>query len=730
MGRPSCQCCDPCESDTPCDDDSTAQHQNRDGNTADYTLSTKVWGGITINSYSLTTEASGGFPDACLKLHVDWSQTQTPGYGFPQPATPSSGYEPLMGAWVIVELNGGPQVSLSAGEWFEGATLLASCKRVAHTPTPQASRIMFDGTISGGSFTITVDGMTTSAIAYPAAVADVQSAISALTGLSGIVSVTGWPLDTPFKLRCYLVSWSDGTQRTLSVNTSGLIGTSIFGAVTAARHFDYRLVPVVIRDGTVYGPLFGQQSAGDGTDRNERCWYNGGGGPNCPSQITGAGDPYTQNFALHSRYREFLENVAAWPAGMVGNNCQQYCRAEDAFGDWSAASVENAIPRIIGGSSGDFDYHTWVPATVDFSSGDYTIGWAVGVCADVPGDYSIDMLIDNLCLDWSVREPIPDCGGSLVVDEPMDTDVPDWTASVMNYDPPDGDCDFTPQYFGANWRIDDGWLITDDVYDGSGGTEPIGDYTGGTYGWRDRIYAGGSLWTDAGISKNQTNSFCLIVECEVARLHEEDAEIDPDDAPFTAANPTSTDLNSIRPEEDFGIFIGGIARLGVVRNKINYGDDWQNHDCAKSYYYLDASGLIGQSGELQTICMGADWGTYECDNVPGPGTHRVNVGSEGYSTFSYDRIMGVPLKYDTLRLMVRWSRLTVDAGDCAKNSRYYVNAWINGQANLFMENSAHSALRDVAAVGSLNVAWLNDPSVGIYAKRGGRFRNFRAWLTT
>lgn len=717
---------------------STAQHQNRSGDVSLYTVTTKSWGDSAITSATLTNESSRGYQRPCIKASIDWTQDSPAPFQDPHPEPlPSTSYQPLSGAWVVCELDGGPHVTLSPGEWFEGSRLNASTKRIAITEAA-ATRIRvystINGSITGGTWTVTVNDETTAPLAWNASVADIGTAVSALDSVSGNVIAYGTNFETPNQAGQVILKWTDSVQRTVTVDHSLLTGTTIGHSVINAKHNNYTIIPIVIRDDVVYGPYYISQTSFPRTeDVVEECWQYVNTGPNCSTaseQNNG-----THNYFLHSRYREFLESPTAWPSGIERGSCQEYCRPEDFFGEWSNAAVHRVVPilhREDGTPISRYDADGWVPDTLDFSSGSFTLGFAIGVASDVPGDYSIELLIDNICLAWSVRDPIPFCGGTLILDEPMSSSVPAWTPAVINHDPFSGDCDFPEQYFGANWRIESGWLVTDHVLDAFSSPVPIGSYTGTSpYYWRDRVYAGGSLFKSGLFTPAQNEAFCLTVECEVARLHEEDATILAADIPGHSSHGTSLDLNLRRPEQDCGIFIGGIAKFGVHRNAHIYGSSTDNHTCGRSWYYLDIDGRITQHGDLETLCVPSGHGTYQCLDADEMDYHAVPYGGARVTTRVWNSYSerAVPLKTDILRLQVTWANMSPTVFDCHADMRYNVRAWINNQLEARMTGFASNGNQFAIDISEpRQTAWMNTPSLGVYAHRGGKFRNFKAWL--
>lgn len=759
MGRPAaCNCF--CDSPVDCEpfDCEGSAHSNLEGDESLYTLSSKSFGtGLTINSYSLAHESGLGHEAPCLKLSVNWSQSERPHFHFPSIIPPGgSGYEPLFAGWIIAALNDGPQVSLSAGEWLQDISLRANTRRINCVPNadtltgrylvrayPPSGYAPAAGPLfTGGTFTLTIDGETTAAIDFDADAASVQAALEALSTVgSGGVTVTGGLLGQNF----FSLHFTDGETHSISGSGAALEPHGGTIATRTPRHWNYSIIPVVIQDDVIYGPgpalwQFAPTVIEEAQDEGDQLAWNCREASSCPGKSSGqfgnTDPPGSNNQTAHSRYNEFLENPLAFPAG-IDVPCQRYCRSQDSFGDWEFATIQRWNPTITTPAEFPF-WDTWVPPTPDFSAGDYTLGFAVQFFSDEPGDYSADLLIDNLCLDWSVRDPLPACAGAdLIVDEPMDEFVPEWTASILDHDPFSGDCDDVglDQYFGANWRIEDGWLITDDVYREDGEVAiPIGDYTGvSPYFWRDRIYAGGSLFKEdiGSVSDWKNENFCLTLECELQRLHDEDAE-------WYAADEGSPDLNLHRPEEDFGIFIGGLVKFGVRRNAKFYGASTDNHTCDRSFYYLTVSGVIDTNGQLVTQCFPpeAHHGAYECDDIDEMGTHWQQYKTHSYTTglvFSDWHInRAVPLKTDRLRLQVKWANITPDVQDCRAELRFYVRAWLNDQEAFhmtFIPGLAADPHTVNVSESAGETAWINTPSVGVFAHRGGKFRNFKCWLT-
>ena len=763
-----------------------AQHQNRDGDANQYTTSVKAWGGSTINSYTLTHDATHGNERPCLRLSVDWSQTRVPPLNFPQAvAPPATGIEPLFGAWVVCELNGGPQITLGSREFLDFVSATLNSKMIAATPTTPASFVRVLGTATAGTWTITVGTETTADLGIDASLTDVESAIGTLPGVDGEVSVSGWPINTPDvngtpdlnpanedkpNNGClYVLKWTDGVQRTVSVDVSGLIfsaGAHGGSAGQRLNNWQYEIVPVVIRDGVVYGPSFAGGHGLLGFDPDgltpivgvvplgagvETCWRYLSTGPDCGDVGTNA-DGY-QNHTLHSRYRSFLENQVAIPSSL---SCYRYCRGEDSFGDWENPTVERYVTLANNSSYNDVRPYTLVPPTLSFDEGDFTVGFAVGFVSDVPGDYSAELLLDNLCLEWGTRSA-SFCGDDLIVDEPMDSLPGDWEFQPgLLYGCGSGD-DFV--YTGAEFRSEDGALITDTMVDGTAYV----DWSGiSPYFWRQSPYGGGSLYKVldfTGININ-TSDFCLTVECELEITHERDREWYEDDRPGVAGNPTPEfDLNAIRPTSDFGIFVGGLAKFGVVHNGKAGFNGGGPHDCgAGSFYQLRVDGRIDREGSLITNRSDCDgnflllYDRYFCTDGtigycsgPGAGCHSITYGSHQYATgytalgkedmplTAGSGLLATPLRTNKLRLEVRWAGFSATVNDCLRNERFFVKAWVNDRPTCLMTHNNSEAVN--VAAGTAAVVWktaalLSDPTVGVYSHRGGKWRNFKAWIST
>lgn len=743
----------PITTDTP-----TAQHQNRDGDVTQYTVSLKQWGGIDITSHSLTTDEEHGMQRPCMKLAVEWSQTAVPPPNFPQAiAPPGLSPEPLFGAWVVMELNGGPQISLADRESLTFVSTAINAKMIAATPPSAACSIRIIGTATAGTWTIDVDGETTTPLAIGASLEDVETAVGALTTVEGNVSVSGWPINTvdltgsvSINNGCkFVFKWTDGTARVATADTSGLTFSGSHSNIydNAPAHWRYEIVPVVIREGVIYGPAFaGSHGVGgfdpDGLETTtdtpdgtgvETCWRYLSMGPDCGDVATTL--PGNQNHDLHSRYREYT-NPAALPSSL---SCSKYCRGEDAFGDWENAEATTFIDVL-----DDELRTTWLPPTLSFDSGDFTVGFAVGFVSDVPGDYTAELLLDNLCLEWAT-ESSPFCGETLVVDEPLDTLPSGWSTSDLLFGCSGVD-DFV--YSGHNFRIESGALITDDMDDGSA----YASWTGiSPYFWRQTPYGGGSFFTDldfTGINPN-TEDFCLTIECELEIPHERDGEWYEADRLGDPGNPTPLfDLNSLRPTTDFGIFIGGIAKFGVVRNSPAGFNGGGPFGCgSESYYELRVDGRMDRVGSVLTNLDECDpdfvalYNNYYCTDGtigfcggPGTGCHAVPYGSHVYSTAGGTALLAPPLQTVKLRMEVKWSGQSQSVFDCLAQERFYVRAWINDRPACNMMHAATGNTVNIAE-GTAAVVWQtgainDDPTVGVYSHRAGKWRNFKVWVTS
>jgi hypothetical protein len=102
------------------------------------------------------------------------------------------------------------------------------------TGTAEIQTLTASGTVSGGTYTITVSGQTTAAIAYNASAAVVQAAVEALSNVvPGDVLVGGGPFPaTPLTFTFY--GNYIGDAPTLTVNTGSLTGTTPGAAFTTS----------------------------------------------------------------------------------------------------------------------------------------------------------------------------------------------------------------------------------------------------------------------------------------------------------------------------------------------------------------------------------------------------------------------------------------------------------------------------------------------------------------
>jgi hypothetical protein len=96
---------------------------------------------------------------------------------------------------------------------------------------PTLTEVTHGGVITGGNFTITVDGQTTAPIAYNAASQDIQAALNALSNITaGDVSVTGGPANS-----AAVVLTFGGKMGLRYVPVSVAIGQLTGGVITAAE---------------------------------------------------------------------------------------------------------------------------------------------------------------------------------------------------------------------------------------------------------------------------------------------------------------------------------------------------------------------------------------------------------------------------------------------------------------------------------------------------------------
>lgn len=103
------------------------------------------------------------------------------------------------------------------------------------TVTSEVSTLVGTGTISGGNYTITVNGETTAAIAHSANAATIQAALEALGGIDqGDVTVTGGPMSTNTNA---VLTWGGkwaGVNMAVSVTSSVTGGGSVAVTETTA----------------------------------------------------------------------------------------------------------------------------------------------------------------------------------------------------------------------------------------------------------------------------------------------------------------------------------------------------------------------------------------------------------------------------------------------------------------------------------------------------------------
>ena len=363
------------------DTEQLADHENRDGDTSEYTVSTDAWGGFTIDDVAVETETGDGVDAPCLKIAATWTQSAWAQILNPEPDG-AGGWLDLPGmATVIIALDAGdPQVPLNA-------KLCEFLARVNHkrisTATATAAVFFEISQTTSGTFTITVDDQVTGNIPFDTSIGDLLIAVNALSGVDGVASAYGLANGTlpgtgyGSGLAAYL-SFADGTPRAVSIDAQSLVPLPTPSAIIArlAQQALYRVFPVVLKDGVAFGagPLAGYgagaseafagwaQRAADFTlEIQELCWLYSVLGASCP-------------------FSNFFPNVA--------------CSPESAWGDWSESALDNNYSPPI-----------WVPPFLSSGTvGPFTLGLGVQFWSETPGTFSIEILLDNLCLSWQYAD--------------------------------------------------------------------------------------------------------------------------------------------------------------------------------------------------------------------------------------------------------------------------------------------------------------------------------------
>lgn len=103
----------------------------------------------------------------------------------------------------------------------------------------EVDRITKSGTVSGGTFTVTFRGQTTSALAYDISNANLQTALRALSTIGASnVTVSGGPVNSAF----VALTFSDGLGKTdlpiISTDSGSLTGGGTYDASTATAGVD------------------------------------------------------------------------------------------------------------------------------------------------------------------------------------------------------------------------------------------------------------------------------------------------------------------------------------------------------------------------------------------------------------------------------------------------------------------------------------------------------------
>lgn len=645
------------------------------GNDIDYTESGHVLGVCTINSQSAANEPSGGYFGSCRKITINWTQAAWP-----------------------------------AGTWYPAAEVGVAGNKIAHDSTRSAAWVN----------QVRTDG----------------------PHFNGVTDATVLKYLT---LRC---NWKFATTPTTPANA--MISLAIIPIAYAGGQvwgISGGYYPTEAATSIVFGTNLNQDALQAATD----CWQ---------MSFAGAFDG-PKNRCLDNQMR----NRRTYPSAVFNTGDSSYggsgrWQVQDALGDPDDVELYNIKPTCPLTSvlypaapyaPADDDWPTtpgyianhlgydkiwdelgryWNTLDLD-SNTDVTFGFAVGVLGNLEGDYEIELLLDNLCLDWATVDR-PQSTGTLIIDEPMTTLPSSWINDVWYWSYP------------AALSIPPTWTI-------SGGKLTVVDHSSDTadpiYGWRSHTYAAGSLYKVVTHNHVLVPSYSLIVE---ARLHIAEEELinwtESDETVTLGASPpfqvaTGDNLDHRRPEYECGIFIGGLVNLGMRLNSENVtqnrGNDFGNGPSREhNTYHLVVRTNDFLNGTWHDTNDFYEKGsrTFTCNVDEGDGFIDFHTPWIDFVTFNQNETGGnyfaCPVSGAKVRIKITpaatGTMFCGETGNTWEGFYYKIETWINDRPAYWFDPT-DTYTSDVLD----SIFWPQgdaDPiPIGVYARRGGQWTDFKCW---